>query len=73
MRLREVLKDIRRFITTLLLSVVVIHPIILYQLSPKFRSEVTESEALIFTIIIALLVLTLLNCECRSGVNEQMG
>jgi uncharacterized membrane protein len=72
-RLREALKDIRRLTATLLLSVVAVHPIILYQLSPKFRSEVTESEALLFTIIVVLLVLVLLNCECGSGVNEQVG
>jgi asparagine N-glycosylation enzyme membrane subunit Stt3 len=67
MRVREVLKDIIGFIATLLLPVAVFHPIILYHVSEKFRSEVTEGEAYLFTVIIMLLVLILLYCcnGCR--------
>jgi hypothetical protein len=65
---REVLKDILRFIATLLLPVAVLHPIILYHVSEKFRSEVTEGEAYLFTVIIVLLVLIFL--DCRNGCRK---
>jgi hypothetical protein len=64
---REALKEILGFIVVLLLLVIVFHPIILYHVSEKFRSEVTESKAYLFSVIIMLLVLILLNCHngCR--------
>jgi asparagine N-glycosylation enzyme membrane subunit Stt3 len=62
MRVREVLKDILGFIATLLLPVAVIYPVILYHVSEKFRSEVTEGEAILFTTVIMLLALILLYC-----------
>jgi hypothetical protein len=70
---REVLKDILRLIVTLLLLVAVIHPLILYHVSEKFRSEVTESEAYLFTVVIVLVSLVLLYCcnECRGNWRER--
>jgi hypothetical protein len=67
MRVREVLKDILTLIAILLLQIAIFHPIILYHVSEKFRSEVTEGEAYLFSVIIMLLVLILLYCcnGCR--------